>query len=692
TALAIGAFATTLTTLSLSLMEWRGVTTTNAYIGNFFFIAGLGMVISAQWELVLGNSFGYTVLSAFGFFYAGFGAIITPGFGVLNAYGSDSVEYNNALGYFVIMWTVLNTFFLIGSLPINLVYIGIFFFVELAFGLVAASYFATADGKTAQGVALKKAGGVFAFLAGLLGYYTVGHLILSSSSPSIWRLLTLAQNGDVALSRCTIALTCGLAGLSGPLRFHLIMSESTFAIPSEPANLKKKRKIMAPSVTEAPSNDHRVAHDPIPSKVVPKPTTDPAVYDIHHQKFISDGLPASPEAWVERSRAVAEVLAADAAARDIENKSPKAEIALLKSAGLLKVLGPTKYGGGGQSWEVGYKVIREVAKGDGSLGMLLGYHLLWSTTANVVGTEEQKEKTQKLIIENNYFVGGAVNPRDNDLNITDQGDHLVFEGFKNFNTGGVVSDLTVLEGVFSGTEHHIFAFVPTVQPGIQFAHNWNNVGLRLTESGSVKIDKVKVPWTDALGWDTNTRLPDPAVLSIPFATLLLPTIQLVFSNFYLGIALGSLSFAAKYTNTSTRAWPYGGDNKDSPTEEFYILERYGNFFAHLRAAEALADRAGQEIAKVYERHGGKRSVNERERGEVAEWVASTKVVTTDTALRVTAGVFEVTGSRATGRKVGLDRFWRDVRTHSLHDPVAYKNREVGEYVLLNKIPEPTWYT
>lgn len=47
-------------------MEWRGVTTTNVYIGNFFFVAGLGMLISAQWELVKGNSFAYTVLSAFG--------------------------------------------------------------------------------------------------------------------------------------------------------------------------------------------------------------------------------------------------------------------------------------------------------------------------------------------------------------------------------------------------------------------------------------------------------------------------------------------------------------------------------------------------------------------------------------------------------------------------------------------------
>lgn len=201
----------------------------------------------------------------------------------------------------------------------------------------------------------------------------------------------------------------------------------------------------------------------------------------------------------------------------------------------------------------------------------------------------------------------------------------------------------------------------------------------------MKISQVKVPWVNALGWDIVSRKPNPDVLSIPFATLLLPTIQLVFSNFYLGIALGALKFATKYTATSTRAWPYGGDNKESATEEFYILERYGNFFAHLRAAEALADRAGEEITKVYTNYGENRKVSERGRGEAAEWVASVKVVTTDEALRVTAGVFEVTGSRATGRKVGLDRFWRDVRTHTLHDPVSYKNREQGEFALLDKV-------
>lgn len=102
TALAIGAFATTLTTLSLSLMGWRGLSITNVFVGNYFFVAGIGMVISAQWELLLGNSYGYTVLSAFGFFYGGFGAILTPAFGVRAAYGEDLVSYHNALGYFVL--------------------------------------------------------------------------------------------------------------------------------------------------------------------------------------------------------------------------------------------------------------------------------------------------------------------------------------------------------------------------------------------------------------------------------------------------------------------------------------------------------------------------------------------------------------------------------------------------------------
>lgn len=91
--------------------------------------------------------------------------------------------------------------------------------------------------------------------------------------------------------------------------------------------------------------------------------TDPAVYDEYRSKW--EVQPTDNSGWVQRAKDVAAVLALDAGNRERQNKSPRAEVTLLKYSGLLKVLGATKYGGGGQSWSVGYQVIQEVAKGDG---------------------------------------------------------------------------------------------------------------------------------------------------------------------------------------------------------------------------------------------------------------------------------------------------------------------------------------
>ncbi|KZZ93250.1 thermophilic desulfurizing enzyme family protein [Moelleriella libera RCEF 2490] len=94
--------------------------------------------------------------------------------------------------------------------------------------------------------------------------------------------------------------------------------------------------------------------------------------------------------------------------------------------------------------------------------MLLGHHLLWSRIGDVVGSIEQAERLHELILINNYYVGAAVNPRDNDLRIASGGadddgddhnhDHsIVFICFKHFTTGGAVSDLLILEGSYEAT-------------------------------------------------------------------------------------------------------------------------------------------------------------------------------------------------------------------------------------------------
>ena len=71
----------------------------------------------------------------------------------------------------MLVWTVLTLTFLIASLPTNLVFIGIFFTVELGFLLVSASYFAAGDGHPNSALALKKGGGGFCFVAGIIGWY-----------------------------------------------------------------------------------------------------------------------------------------------------------------------------------------------------------------------------------------------------------------------------------------------------------------------------------------------------------------------------------------------------------------------------------------------------------------------------------------------------------------------------------------
>jgi len=394
--------------------------------------------------------------------------------------------------------------------------------------------------------------------------------------------------------------------------------------------------------------------------------------------------PTSSTEWLQRAQQVADILAVDAVERDRANATPVNETRLLKESGLVTLLGPAEFGGGGQDWDLAYRVIRTVSRGDGSIGQLLGYHYLWAWAARLVATDAQIAAVEELYTTNNFLFGGAVNPRDSDLIITEDGDELVFNGRKSFSTGGQVSDLTVLEGVLAGTDTHIFAIVPTAQPGIIFAGDWDALGQRLTESGSVEIRDVRVDWASAAGFEEKVFTP------LVYNTLNVPAIQLVFTNFYLGIAQGALETASAYTRSFTRAWPYGGDNKDAGTEEWYILEGYGQLQSKIWADEALIDRAGAQISAVL--HSPRQELTERARGEVAVQVAAAKLRIIEDGLEVATKIYELAGARATASSVGLDIFWRNLRTHSLHDPIAYKKREVGQYVLLNEIPEPTWYT
>ena len=400
-----------------------------------------------------------------------------------------------------------------------------------------------------------------------------------------------------------------------------------------------------------------------------------------HSDLAGLPTPTTESEWLERARFVRRVLENDAAARDHAARTPYGEVALLKDAGLVTVLGPREHGGAGLEWPAAYRIVREVAAGDGSIGQLLGYHYLWFWAARLVGTPEQIEAVEREATRNRWFFGGAVNPRDTDVLISDEGDEIVYRGRKSFSTGSKVSDVTVLEGVLEGAGTHIFAIVPSDQPAITFHDDWDNIGQRLTESGGVTIDGVRVPWSDAAGFRDKQFTPRT------YNTMNVPTIQLVFVNFYLGIARGALETAAEYTRTRTRPWLHGGQER--AVDEPYVLDTYGELWSRLWAAEALADAVATEALAI---HRAPEALTERARGEHEVRVAAAKAQATEVALDVTARIFEVVGARATSSRLAFDRFWRNLRTHTLHDPAAYKRREVGAWALTEELPEPTWYS
>ena len=109
----------------------------------------------------------------------------------------------------------------------------------------------------------------------------------------------------------------------------------------------------------------------------------------------------------------------------------------------------------------------------------------------------------------------------------------------------------------------------------------------------------------------------------------------------------------------------------------------------LRPAQVLADVAAQELDSVY-RKGA--LITAHERGLLAVAVAEAKCLAHKAGIETSSQLFELTGARSTSAKYGFDRYWRNVRVHTLHDPVDYKLRDLGRYALSGTVPEPTAYS
>ncbi|KAK4051492.1 hypothetical protein OIO90_004706 [Microbotryomycetes sp. JL221] len=183
TPLGIASFLLCLTPFACDLMGWGG-TTSNAgavTIGAFYFIGGLGLYLAGLLEWVLGNTFPATVFSTFGGFWLAFAFLLQPTQGISNALGATSVDYNAGLALYLVWWGVLVLIYLVASLRTNLVFVALFFFLDITFWLLVGAYLNISKANVSNLTMILKAAGAFAFLTCACGWYLMLVLTLGST-------------------------------------------------------------------------------------------------------------------------------------------------------------------------------------------------------------------------------------------------------------------------------------------------------------------------------------------------------------------------------------------------------------------------------------------------------------------------------------------------------------------------------
>lgn len=377
---------------------------------------------------------------------------------------------------------------------------------------------------------------------------------------------------------------------------------------------------------------------------------------------------------------LAKAFAQTAVERDKRGGTAKTERDLLRTSGLLNAIIPSGLGGWGMEWPDTMKLIRIFARVDSSIAHLFGFqHLLLASVA-LYGSPSQTERLFSETVRNQWFWGNALNPLDRRTSLTpNRGAGFVINGRKSFCSGALDSDMLIVSAIHSVDEKFMVAALPSDRTGIRILDDWDAMGQRQTDSGTVEFDAV------AAGQEEFLRTPGP--LGSIRASLRSCIAQLILSNIFLGIAEGALAEARNYTLAQTRPWATSGVN--SAAEDPYVLANYGDFFINVQAAQALTDIAAESLQRGWESGD---AITENQRGKCAIDVAASKVVTTRAGLEITSRMFEVMGARAAAGPARIDRFWRNLRTHTLHDPVDYKLRELGDWALNRQLPKPSFYS
>lgn len=384
--------------------------------------------------------------------------------------------------------------------------------------------------------------------------------------------------------------------------------------------------------------------------------------------------PTHPDA-----QALARRFAETAVERDARGGTPKAERDALRDSGLLSLSIPIDYGGQGANWVETLDTVREFASVDSSIAHVYGFHHLLLATVRLFARPDQWEPWFEQTASRNWFWGNALNPLDDRTRVRRIDHWYEFSGKKSFCSGALDSEMLIASGLDETSGKLLIAAVPTGRAGITINGDWNCFGQRQTDSGSALFERVRV--------EANELLLDPGPLSTPYSALRPLLAQLIFIHQFIGLAEGALAEARRYTRHEARAWFRSG--VEAANRDPYTLRHYGEFHVALEGAKLLARQAAVLFDQAWAEDD---ELTAEGRGRVAVAVATAKVASTRAGLDIAGRLFETTGARATHGAIRLDRFWRNLRVQTLHDPVDYKLQDLGNWVLNDEVPVPSFYS
>ncbi len=372
------------------------------------------------------------------------------------------------------------------------------------------------------------------------------------------------------------------------------------------------------------------------------------------------------------ARELAREFATGAAERDRERRLPLSEIERFSQSGLWAITVPKAYGGAGVSAVTLAEVTAIISAADSSIGQIPQNHFYMVEALRLAGSDEQKKHFFQRILDgdrlgNAFTEIGTKTPVDFRTSFHKRDGKLLLNGQKFYSTGSLFAHIIV--AVAKGENGRVnIVFIDRATPGLDLVDDWTSFGQRSTGSGTVTFDEVEITPFQIVDHDGVFERPTPMG---PFA-------QIIHSAVQVGLARGALAETISYVRTHAR--PFFELSIEHGYEDPHTIHAVGDVSIRVHAADALLARAGRLLDVAIE------NLTEETVAAASIAVAEVKALGTDVAQLAATKLIELGGARSTLESYGLDRFWRNARTHSLHDPVRWKYHHIGNYYLNGSLP------